>query len=84
MAAQTSTRAGVRLAVDWTACDGRGLCAELLPELVKRDEWGFPLIRDAVVGPALLDHARRAIAACPTLALRLEPSRPPVSPQKRR
>jgi ferredoxin len=27
-----------RLHVDWTACDGRGLCAELLPELLVEDE----------------------------------------------
>jgi ferredoxin len=67
----TGARAGVRLAIDWTACDGRGLCAELLPELVERDEWGFPLIADAAMPPELLVHARRAVAACPRLALRL-------------
>jgi ferredoxin len=63
--------AGVRLTVDWTACDGRGLCAELLHELVKRDDWGFPLISDQPVPAALLDHAERAVELCPTLALRL-------------
>lgn len=60
-----------RVVVDWTACDGRGLCAELLPELVTRDEWGFPLILDPLVPASLRDHAERAIAACPRLALRL-------------
>jgi ferredoxin len=29
-----------RLHIDWTGCDGRGLCTELLPELLDRDEWG--------------------------------------------
>ena len=67
---KTST-AKPRIVVDWTACDGRGLCAELLPELVSRDEWGFPLIPDPAVPASLLDHAERAIAACPRLALRL-------------
>ncbi len=61
-----------RIAVDWTACDGRGLCSELLPELIKRDEWGFPIIADGDVPPALLDHAVRAVDVCPTLALRLQ------------
>ena len=47
--AMKTTTAEPRIVVDWTACDGRGLCAELLPELVSRDEWGFPLIPDPVV-----------------------------------
>jgi ferredoxin len=68
---KTATAKTTRIVVDWTACDGRGLCAELLPELVRRDEWGFPLIADPVVPASLRDHATRAIAACPRLALRL-------------
>ena len=61
-----------RLAVDWTACDGRGLCAELLPERITRDEWGYPVFGDEPLQPGLIAHARRAVAACPKLALRLE------------
>ncbi|GAB3660226.1 hypothetical protein GCM10027596_18690 [Nocardioides korecus] len=61
--------------VDWTRCDGHGACAELLPELLAPDEWGFPLTRtgerDPTVPPDLLDHARRAVKACPLQALRL-------------
>jgi ferredoxin len=68
---KTTTTSGARVVVDWTACDGRGLCAELLPELISRDEWGFPLIPDPIVPASLRDHAERAIAACPRLALRL-------------
>jgi ferredoxin len=75
MALQPTKSAAPRIVVDWTACDGRGLCAELLPELVTRDDWGFPLIPDPTVRPALRDHAARAIAACPTLALRLSSDR---------
>jgi len=61
----------VRLAVDRIACDGYGMCAELLPELIDLDDWGYPIIRDGGVPDALLDHARRAVAVCPVLALRL-------------
>lgn len=64
-----------RLHVDWTACDGRGLCAELLPELLAEDEWGYPLVRsgeaEPVVPLALHAPARRAVDLCPTLALRI-------------
>jgi ferredoxin len=76
--AMTRTRAHV-LAVDFAACDGRGLCAELLPELIGLDEWGYPVLRDSTVPPGLLPHARRAVAACPVMALRLNrvPPTPP-------
>jgi ferredoxin len=61
-----------RLVVDRIRCDGHGQCAELLPELVTLDDWGYPIVRLAPVTPLLEGHARRAVAACPTLALRLE------------
>ena len=59
----------MKLRVNPIACKAHGLCAELLPELVSIDEWGFPIIADADVPPSLRAHARRAVAACPTLAL---------------
>ena len=62
----------MRLAVNPIACDARGLCAELLPELIGLDEWGYPIIADQPVPAHLMEHARRAVAACPTLALRLQ------------
>lgn len=62
---------GPRLRLDPIACVGRGICAELLPELVELDEWGYPLIAESNVTPALEKSAREAVAACPTLALRL-------------
>ena len=52
-------------------CSGHGVCAELLPELVTLDEWGYPMIATSPVPPALDLEARRAVAACPALALRL-------------
>jgi ferredoxin len=62
---------GRALAVDFTVCDGHGLCAELLPELIGLDEWGYPVLRAATVPAGLLPDARRAVAACPVMALRL-------------
>jgi ferredoxin len=61
-----------RLRLDPIACDGHGLCAELLPEIIELDEWGFPILHDRDVAGDLDAHARRAVAACPALALRLE------------
>ena len=65
---------GTRLRVDPVACDGRGLCADLLPELVTLDDWGYPIVSPQPVTAALDRHARRAVTACPTLALRLSPA----------
>lgn len=64
----------MRLRVNPIACEGHGLCAELLPELVTLDEWGFPIVEDAEVPRQLDGHAKRAVAACPTLALLMERS----------
>jgi len=63
---------GLRLVVAPIACDAHGICAELLPELIHLDEWGYPIVEARPVPAALLAHARRAVAACPTLALRLQ------------
>jgi ferredoxin len=63
------------LHVDWTACEGRGSCIELLPEVLAEDERGYPVSRDGtrepIVPDLLLPHARRAVTHCPRLALKL-------------
>ncbi|GIL33951.1 ferredoxin [Phycicoccus sp. DTK01] len=62
--------AGHELRVDWPDCRARGLCAELLPERIALDEWGYPV----VLGPVPEDQltlAREAVTACPRRALHL-------------
>ena len=63
----------LELVVDRTRCDGSRLCAELLPERIRLDDWGYPIIEPGPVPANQLGHARRAVAACPVLALRLHP-----------
>ncbi len=76
--------AATTLMIDWTACDGRGLCRELLPELLEADPWGYPRARTGAAGApgagvltpvpdALTGPARKAAGLCPVLALRLAP-----------
>jgi ferredoxin len=60
----------LKLEINPIACTAHGLCADLLPELIELDEWGYPMLADHVP-PELTAHARRAVSACPTLALRL-------------
>jgi ferredoxin len=61
----------MKLRIDMTACEARGFCAELLPELISLDDWGFPII-SSKVPVDLEDYAREAVRLCPRLALRLE------------
>lgn len=65
----------LRLHIDWTRCDGRGLCIELLPAVLRRDDWGYPMVRDGSREPPIPpgDAAAARIAAdrCPRLALSL-------------
>ncbi len=64
-----------KIEVEWPKCAAHGLCHELLPELIQLDDWGYPIITGRVTR-RLLPHAKRAIAACPTLALRLHQDQP--------
>jgi ferredoxin len=66
------TPRSARLRVNFIACDGRGLCAEVIPELIELDDWGFPIIRNDAVARELHDQAAEAVRLCPRLALRLE------------
>ena len=61
-----------RLRVNPIACEAHGLCAELFPERITLDEWGYPVIDPRSIPENLIAHARRATDACPTLALLLE------------
>jgi len=70
---------GMRLEIDRIACDAYGTCAELLPEGIDLDEWGYPIIAPGNVPVHLLDLARRAVDSCPVLAMRLVKAPVPVA-----
>jgi ferredoxin len=62
------------ISVDWRLCAGHGVCAGAAPELVRRDQWGYPDLGGAdraEVPDGLLPAARWAVASCPAAALRL-------------
>ena len=61
-----------RLRVNPITCTAHGICAELLPEVIELDPWGYPILLSPVIPPSVMDHARRAVDACPTMALLLE------------
>jgi ferredoxin len=59
------------IVVNPITCVGHGICAELFPERIRLDDWGCPIIDPRPIPAHLEVHARRAVAACPTLALLL-------------
>jgi len=61
----------MRLRVNPITCEAHGLCAEMLPEMISQDPWGYPIIASGPVPDRLLPLSRRAVALCPTLALLL-------------
>ncbi len=61
-----------RIRVNPITCEAHGVCAELLPEMIGKDPWGYPIISDQPVPPSLLKLARKAESSCPTLALIVE------------
>ena len=60
-----------QLMVDWVRCEGHGLCAHLVPELIHLDANGFPVIMNIPVPPWLEKDAAQAVEMCPALALRM-------------
>ena len=73
------------LHIDWTACEGRGLCSELLPTRLSRDEWGYPLALEPqngdgsniTVAKSEESAAQDAVRLCPVRALRLTSAKTP-------
>ena len=59
------------LRIDRIACDGRGTCAEILPELIELDDWGYPIIANGPVPRNLERLAIAAVELCPKMALEL-------------
>jgi ferredoxin len=69
------------LRVNPTTCVGHGICAELLPEMIRLDDWGYPIIDGDPVPEELLRLVRRTVAACPALALFLSDQAGPRRPR---
>jgi ferredoxin len=68
-----------RIRVNPILCNGYGYCAEIVPELISLDDWGFPIVSNSTIHDEKVLHlAERAVATCPRLALLLEELSPDV------
>ena len=61
----------VVIGVDFIRCQAHGLCAHELPEAVRLDEWGYPVVDGRPLSPSLVRRAKAAANLCPVLALKL-------------
>jgi ferredoxin len=61
----------VVLRVNPILCEAHGICAELFPERIELDEWGYPIVDPGPLDGELERHARRAVSGCPRAALLL-------------
>ena len=61
----------VRISIDPVACEAYGYCAELLPEAIVLDEWGYPIVDGAPLPAELVALAKRAVRDCPRRAITL-------------
>ena len=68
---QRGSMSAVRILIDPVACDAYGYCAELLPEAITLDEWGYPVVDGKPLPPELAAAARRAARDCPRRAITL-------------
>lgn len=69
------------LKVNPILCDGFGHCAELAPEIVHLDEWGYPIIDAEPIPMAdvgALQSAHYAERGCPRQAIFIERIAPPT------
>jgi ferredoxin len=72
-----------RVVVNPIACEAHGMCAELLPERIALDDWGYPIVDGRPLSTELVEHARRAAEACPTFALLIQAQGVPLREQAR-
>jgi ferredoxin len=53
----------MKIRVNPIACQAHGLCAELLPEWITLDEWGYPIINGETLPLSLETQAKRAASS---------------------
>jgi ferredoxin len=62
----------MRIVVDWSLCDGNGLCAKEAPQLLSLDADDQLHILKEDLAEEDLAPAERAVAVCPKSALKIE------------
>ncbi|HEY8728575.1 MAG TPA: ferredoxin [Acidothermaceae bacterium] len=59
----------MRIRINPITCAAHGVCAEMLPEWISLDEWGYPILDGDELPQQLIAHATRAAKSCPMRAV---------------
>lgn len=59
----------MKVTVDWSLCDGNGLCVRAAPEMFALDDDDQLIVLMETFDDALLPKAEAAVDACPKCAL---------------
>ena len=59
----------MKIVVNWSLCDGNGLCAKAAPELLALDADGSLHVLKETFGDESIERARKAVQVCPKCAL---------------
>ena len=61
----------MRIVVDWSLCDGNGLCTKAAPKLLAVDEQDALRVLKETFGEEDVRQAHQAVKVCPKAALRI-------------
>ena len=62
----------VRLRVDPIKCKAHGMCDELIPERIRMDDWGYPIIDPRALPPDLSTSLGAPSLRAPARALSID------------
>jgi ferredoxin len=61
----------LRISIDWTRCNGVGICESIAPDHFEVGDDGALMVRRVDVADAERESLDEAVRACPTMALTL-------------
>ena len=64
----------MKVTVDFDLCESNALCEALAPDVFELDDDDYLQIKKEQIDEADVDAVRRAVAACPRAAIRLDES----------
>ncbi|MGA8847500.1 MAG: ferredoxin [Nocardioides sp.] len=62
----------MKIKVDFDLCESNALCEAMAPEVFELDDDDFLVVKAEETTPETLADVRRAVAACPRAAIKLE------------
>jgi ferredoxin len=65
----------MKLVVEWSLCDGNGVCTMEAPELLQLNEQDELVVLSDTFGPEMEAKVQAAVRVCPKQALRIERNR---------